>query len=43
VIRLFVIVEGDTEQEFVKHGLAPHLELREGAKRPGPESEEDEG
>lgn len=23
--RLFVIVEGDTEQEFVKHCLAPHL------------------
>jgi hypothetical protein len=26
VIRLFVIVEGDTEQEFVKHSLAPHLD-----------------
>jgi hypothetical protein len=25
VIRLYVIVEGDTEQEFVKQSLAPHL------------------
>lgn len=26
MIRLFVIVEGDTEQEFVKQCLAPHLD-----------------
>jgi hypothetical protein len=25
MIRLFIIVEGDTEQEFVKRSLAPHL------------------
>jgi len=25
VIRLYIVVEGDTEQEFVKQSLAPHL------------------
>jgi len=29
MIRLFVIVEGDTEQEFVKRSLAPHLNALE--------------
>lgn len=29
MIRLFVIVEGDTEQEFVKQSLAPHLNAQQ--------------
>ncbi|MGK3966164.1 DUF4276 family protein [Sorangium sp. So ce118] len=29
MIRLYVIVEGDTEQEFVKRCLAPHLDGRQ--------------